>query len=53
MAAIDQLSTEDLLRIFLMKFIATQDVTTWLNGQFVNGDIVTANGTSVNTAAGT
>lgn len=45
----NELSTADLLRIFLLKFLKDEDIQKYLDGQFVNGTMVDADGTAINT----
>ena len=52
MATEDQLSTPDLLRIFLLKFLSDDDLENYLDGTFTNGNIVNADGSAVTTESG-
>lgn len=45
----NELSLEDLLRIFLLKFISDDDITAYKTGTFNNGSNVTPDGTAINT----
>lgn len=42
MANEDKMSTPDLLRLFLLKFISDADLTAYVAGTFNNGDFVSA-----------
>ena len=42
MAQEDKMSTEDLLRLFLLKWLSDADISGYAAGTFANGDFVSA-----------
>lgn len=42
MATEDGMSTEDLLRLFILKFVSDADIAAYKVGTFANGDFVSA-----------
>lgn len=52
MANLDQFSTEDLLRIFLSKFLTETELGTYKTGTAVTGKLVGTDGDVVNTFTG-
>lgn len=49
MATQDEMSTQDLLRLFLLKFLSDTELTAYANGTYANGNAVDSDGTAINT----
>ena len=49
MAAQDEMSTGDLLRLFLLKFLSDTELSAYAAGTFANGGSVDSDGTAINT----
>lgn len=49
MAAQDEMSTGDLLRLFLLKFLSDTELSAYVAGTYANGNTVNADGTAIQT----